>query len=233
MKRLLLASTLLAAVGASPAMAADTAIILWNTNDPGGFESATGTGSAAVATSNLDGVTITLSNVSKGTGPNELTEGNIQVTNTDSTAQTLKIIAGANGYPGPSTTFALTGTIGVTAGMADFGVQYAVDSANSLNGTSETLVGTGINSFDSGSLTGPFSFSKNLIGIDGVLGPYGMAEELTLTLQPGASVFVQGASMEAVAVVPEPSTWAMALGGFGLLGLLGWRKARTNRLATL
>jgi PEP-CTERM motif len=31
--------------------------------------------------------------------------------------------------------------------------------------------------------------------------------------------------------VPEPSTWAMGLLGFGGLGLIGWRKSRTNRLA--
>jgi hypothetical protein len=34
------------------------------------------------------------------------------------------------------------------------------------------------------------------------------------------------------AAVPEPSTWAMMLAGFGLLGLLGYRKTRgDNALA--
>ena len=232
MKRLLLAGTILGAIGATPALAADTAIILWNTSDPLGFESATGTGSAAIATSNLDGVTVTLSTVNRSTNPNQLTEGNILITNTDATAQTLKIIVGANGYTPGASEFQLTGTIGVISGGADLGVQYAVDSANTLNGLNETLVGAQINAFDSGALTGPFSFSDNLTGIDNVLGPYGMAEELTLVLQPGASIFVQGASMTASAV-PEPSTWAMMLGGFGLMGLLGWHKSRGQRLATL
>jgi hypothetical protein len=31
----------------------------------------------------------------------------------------------------------------------------------------------------------------------------------------------------AVAAIPEPSTWAMGLVGFGLLGLLGYRKTRS------
>jgi hypothetical protein len=29
-------------------------------------------------------------------------------------------------------------------------------------------------------------------------------------------------------VVPEPSTWAMLLIGFGLLGLFGYRKTRSD-----
>jgi hypothetical protein len=31
--------------------------------------------------------------------------------------------------------------------------------------------------------------------------------------------------------VPEPSTWAMLLGGFGLMSILGWSKSRRSRLA--
>lgn len=43
---------------------------------------------------------------------------------------------------------------------------------------------------------------------------------------------LQGSAMASAAgAVPEPSTWAMGLLGFGGLGLMGWRKTRTNRLA--
>ena len=81
-------------------------------------------------------------------------------------------------------------------------------------------------------MTGPFSFSANSPNVPfSVLGPYGMAEELQLTLQPGAFVGVQSISMNAVNGVPEPSTWAMMLGGFGLIALFGLRKRRTARFA--
>lgn len=230
MKKLLLAGTILTGIGATPALAANTAIILWNTADPLGFESATGTGSAAIATSNLAGITITLSTVNRTTSPNQLTEGNILIQNTDSAVQTLKIIAGANGFTPGANEFKLTGTIGVTSGIADLAGSFFADGTNSLNGTNETIVGVGLNSFDTGSLTGPFSFSKNLTGFDSVSGPYGMAEELTLTLQPGAKIFVQGESMVA-ASVPEPGTWAMLLAGFGLVGAIGLRKRRITRFA--
>ena len=59
-------------------------------------------------------------------------------------------------------------------------------------------------------------------------GPYGLAESLTLTLQPGAVVGVQNVSMD-VSAIPEPSTWAMGIAGFGLIGLLGLRKRKRNR----
>jgi hypothetical protein len=42
---------------------------------------------------------------------------------------------------------------------------------------------------------------------------------------------LQGSAMaSATGAVPEPSTWAMGLLGFGGLGLMGWRKSRRNRL---
>ena len=43
---------------------------------------------------------------------------------------------------------------------------------------------------------------------------------------------LEGSAMASAAgAVPEPSTWAMGLLGFGGLGLMGWRKSRTKRLA--
>lgn len=231
MRRLLLTTALLGAIGASPAIAADSALVIWNTSDPLGAETATGTGSASILSSNLDGVTVSVSSVQKGTNPNDLTEANINIDNTTGSVQTLKIIAGANGYVGPTTGFTLTGTIGSTLGGADLVGQYFADASNSLNGQSLSVTGTGLNSFNSGPLTGPQSFSFNGVGLDNLLAPYGLAEELTLTLQPGASVFVQGVSMDAVNTVPEPSTWAMLIAGFGLIGALGWHKKRTPRFA--
>ena len=217
MKRLILATGLLAAL-AAPAYAADTALILWNGLS---VETATGFGSAELIGSNLGGVTITLSSVKRTTGPNDLTEGNINIDNTTSTVETLHIIAGANGFVGPSGGFDLTGTIGVTSGKADLTGSYYVDGTNTLNGQSEIVVGTDIQNFDSLLLTGPKSFSFNGVGSDFVSGPYGLAEELTLTLQPGAAIFVQGVSMTSV---PEIPAWAMILAGFGLLGLVGRAK---------
>jgi hypothetical protein len=234
MKKLLLTTALLGAVGLSPAWAANTALTLWNDANPGGSETAIGTDTAILSGSNLGGITIQTSGAARFISPNNsLTESNLFVTNTTGVVQILDIIAGANGYLGPSGAFNASATILSGTGTIELTGNFYVDSANGLNGTNTgPVTGTQIGgTFDSGLLTGPFSFSSNSANVPFfVSGPYGMAESLQLTLQPGAFVGVQSISMDA-SPVPEPSTWAMLLGGFGLLGLLGLRKRSTPRFA--
>lgn len=231
MRDLLFGTTLLSGlVLALPANAANTALILWNAADPGGFEAATGTSSADIATSNLDGISVTLSFVNRTTNPNGLTEGNINVDNNTSTVQTLDLIAGANGYLGHNSTFTLSSTILASLGGANLSGSFFADNSDSLNGTSESVTGVDIGNFASGGLTGPHSFSFNGFGIDSVTGPYGLAESLTLTLQPGAQIGVQSISMDAV---PEPKTWALMGIGFAVMAFIGFKRSRKDRLATI
>lgn len=221
---------MLASLAAAPAMASNTAIIIWNAANPGDFESAVGTGQANLASSDFDGVTITLSRVNRLTTPNGLTEANINIDNTTNAVQVLRIIGGVNGLFGATNGFTLTGTIGGQNGFSDLAGSFYADAANSLNGENFAINGTLLKSFDSGGLSGTQSFSFNGFGPDALDGPYGLAESLTLTLQPGAGVFVQGMSMSASAV-PEPSTWAMGIAGFAIMAGLGWKRSRKDRLA--
>ena len=108
-------------------MAANTALVLWNDANPGDAETASGTDAAALVGSSLDGITISVSAATRETSPaNGLSEGNITITNTTGTVQTLDIIAGANGFLGPSSLFNLTGTIGVDSGSATLGGSFFV-----------------------------------------------------------------------------------------------------------
>ena len=233
MKRLLLTTALLAAVGASPAMAANTALVLWNGANPGDAETASGNDAAALIGSSLDGITISVSAASRATDPNGLSEGNITITNTTNTVQVLHIVAGANGFAGPSSDFNLTGTIGVDSGSATLGGSFFADNANTLNGTAAgSVTGTDIGDFLSAALNGPKSFSFNGSGVDAVTGPYGLAEEPDAHPSAGGRGWRPERLDGRVGTIPEPSTWVMMGGGFALLGLLGLRKRnRTPRFA--
>ena len=228
MRKLLIATTALIGV-IGTAHAADTALILWNSADPGSPETATGIGSADILTTSLGGISILASTANKDVMPNGLDASNIIIHNSDTTSQTLDFIVGANGYPGPSDKFKLSGTINLSAGGADLKGFYFADNTDTLNGTTESVTGVQINQFDTGTLSGPQAFSFNGFGSDAVTTPYGMAEWMQLTLAPGATIGVQSVSMEAV--VPEPRTWVLSLLGFGLLGVMGFRRSRAARYA--
>jgi hypothetical protein len=234
MRNILLGATLLAGLTAlaAPAMAANTAIILWNGANPGDSETGTGTGGAVLSSSDLDGITITVSNVNRETTPNGITENNVNIVNTTGTTQVLHIIAGANGFLGPSTGFGLSGTILTALGTADLAGSFFAAGDNALNGTTFSIDGVDVGNFDSGSLVGPHSFSFNGFGADALSGTYGLAESLTLTLGAGAQIGVQSISMDATNAVPEPSTWAMGIAGFAILAGMGWKRSRKDRLAT-
>ena len=104
MKKLLMTTAILTGLAASPAMAlGDTAIIMWNTANPGAtFESALGFGEADLALSNIGGVTITASSVQRGASPTDLTEANIGIRNT--TASTSRCCGLSPGRTATSTT---------------------------------------------------------------------------------------------------------------------------------
>ena len=194
---------------------------------------AIGTSTAVLSGSSLGGITISTSGVQRETVPNNgMTESNLFITNTTGTVQTLDILAGTNSFLGPNNLFNASATVLIASGQADLTGQFFVDPLNTLNGVNTgPVVGTQIGgTFDSGLLSGPFSFSANSPFVPfSVTGLYGMAESLQLTLQPGAFVGVQSISMDATNAVPEPSTWAMGIAGFGLLALLGLRKRRVSR----
>ena len=224
-----------AVVTASPALAADSALTLWNSSNPGGAVTAIGTTTAVLSGSSLGGITISTSGVLRETVPsNGMTESNLFITNTTGTVQTLDILAGTNSFLGPNNAFNASATILIGTGSAELTGEFFVDALNTLNGVNTgPVVGTQIGgTFDSGLLSGPFSFSANNPNVPfSVTGLYGMAEELQLTLQPGAFVGVQSISMNATNAVPEPSTWALMGAGFSLIALLGLRKRRLPRFA--
>ena len=233
MKNLLVAGCVIAGFGIGSmhsAEAANTALILWNGADPADAEAATGVGSASLLGSNLDGITITVSNVNRETNPNGITESNINLDNTTGSVQVLHIIAGANGFLGPSKEFGLSATILTALGASNLTGSFFADNTNSLNGESFGVTGNGHRRLSPESaFNGPRSFSFNGDGFDSVTGPLraGGEPDPDLAGRGRRSAFNRSRwTPWAVPGTPHVGD-AMAM-GFGLLALLGVKRKRTR-----
>jgi hypothetical protein len=156
--------------------------------------------------------------------------GIIDITNTAGIGQTLNMIVGANDFASFAWDFSFAGRFLASSGVYDLQGSFFTDAFDSLNGLSTTVSVNGVDfsDFDTGIMTGPDagSFSGSALNL-GVSGYYGVAGRLSLFLSPGASLAIEGFSIEDQAVteppaVPEPTTWAMFIVGFGMINLL-WR----------
>jgi hypothetical protein len=163
-------------------------------------------------------------------GPDSLSVSSLTITNLGKHTETLKMAVGDTGFLGPiglirsSGSGTFTNDVGGKATLSFFAdvtnTQPAVN-ASDLPGTN--LFSTGLTV-----MTAPDSFAGTHDSTFVASGPFSMAEGVTLSILPGASVTGFNQSMTAV---PEPKTWAMLLLGFGLLGLVGFKRKRAQRLA--
>lgn len=94
-----------------------------------------------------------------------------------------------------------------------------------FNGTSITSLGTMLaqHSFPAGDVSDHFGPIVSLLG-----------SALTSDAQSYAITFTAAGqssndSIQIKTAIPEPSTWAMLLGGFAFIALVGWRKAKWPR----
>ena len=87
----------------------------------------------------------------------------------------------------------------------------------SLNGGSEALSATSVSSVLNGGVSDLHTYTWDLSGVSTPITSY------TLTLSAGFSQ-VLALQVDQVAAVPEPSTYAMALGGLALVGMMTRRR---------
>jgi hypothetical protein len=200
---------------------------MWNSGHVEDAVTESGTGKVVVGPQNLDGIT-TSSSFAKQTETfkSDLTTRVIDITNTADISQTFNMIVGANDFSGFAWDFSFAGRYLASLGAYDLQGSFFTNSFDSLNGLSTTVTGDDFSDFDTGLMTGPNagSFSGSAINWT-VQGDYGVAERLSLFLSPGASVAIRGISIEDQAVteppaIPEPTTWAMLILGFGMMALL-------------
>jgi hypothetical protein len=129
MNRFLLAATAACALAVSSgAYASNIAITIWNTANPGGAVTGTGTDNVVIGNENLNGVTVDGSLGTRLTGPNEINGAQFFLDNTTNASQTIELAVGAIGYLGSDNKYHQSATINLQNGSADLAGGYFVDA---------------------------------------------------------------------------------------------------------
>jgi hypothetical protein len=161
---------------------------------------------------------------------NSLQLSSSAITNEGLTPITVKLLASDTGFLPPvsfirdSASLTFNDAVGSGPSMlqfwADHGDLQGANPTNTPGALLETVFGT--------PLTDPDSFSgSNLAAfING--SPFSMTEGASLALRGSASI--TGFNQSMTSGIPEPKTWAMAIIGFGLMALMGLKRARKDRL---
>lgn len=176
-------------------------------------------------------VQITLATSAFG-APNLLTLSSSNIENLSGAPISIKLLASDTGFVAPvsfvkeSSSLTFNDAVGSPASFEKFWADAAdVQGANPSN-TPGTLLFTATGT----PVQNPDSFDGTHVSAFGALAPFSMTEGANLNLIAGGSV--TGFSQNMQSGVPEASTWAMLIAGFGLMALTAWRAKRKDpRLA--
>ena len=167
-------------------------------------------------------------------GTDQISFSNLTIANTGATTGHLSMVTSDTSFAGPVAFIRESGSLTFNDGIGSplSTIAFFADKANG-QGAGGGLLTPGTELFHvSGTPThDPDSFSGSALDPFFSTAPFSMTEAATLGMVGGSSVTGFNQAMEAG--VPEPSTWAMLVAGFGLLGLFGLKKARTERLSAI
>ena len=113
-------------------------------------------------------------------------------------------------------------------GAPDSTLAFFADTLDRQGANPLNTPGTLLESVSGHALTDPDSFAGSRIAAFDASGPFSMTESASLALRADGSITGFNQAMESG--VPEPSTWALLLAGFGVLSMLGIRKRTGHRL---
>jgi hypothetical protein len=242
MKNFLLASTLLAAVGVTPAYAT---LQLSITADGQTFtcsdgelscDQSGGANNLLTINTSIGGafVQLTLTQATFG-ATNELELSASSIVNQSGAPLTISLEASDTGFVNPVTHINDSGslTFNDAVGSGQSSLAFFADHANGQGapGTPGTL----LEQVFGAPLTDPDSFAGSNDAAFLANAPFSMTEQANLTLISGGSITGFNQSMTSSAV-PEPSTWALLGIGFATMALAGVKRRKAylkgNRLAT-
>ena len=241
MRNLLLAGTLLAAVGASPAHARLQIAITEGASTFTCFDGqltcdqSGGANNLLLVNTTVGGAFVQIAlTQSLFTGPSELQLSASSIENLTAVPITIGLIASDTDYAGPVKAInnSASLTFNSNVGASDSTLSFFADKTNIQGANPTNTPGTLLESVAGHAVTDPDSFSGSLISPFASLGLFSMTESASLVLRSEGSITGFNQSMETVPV-PEPKTWALLGVGFGLMALLGVKRSRKDRLATV
>jgi PEP-CTERM motif len=176
-------------------------------------------------------VQLTLAQSSFG-AHNELQLSSSDIENTLGVPITVTLLASDTGFTAPVSFIANSGslTFNANVGAPDSTLSFFADPLDRQGANPNNTPGALLESVSGHALTDPDSFAGSRVSAFDAAAPFSMTEGASLALRSGGSITGFNQAMESG--VPEPSTWAMLLAGFGFLSMLGMRKrTRQHRLA--
>jgi hypothetical protein len=145
---------------------------------------------------------------------------------------TIGLVASDNNFLGPVGSIIESGslTFNSAVGSGASSVSFFADTANGQGANPTNTPGVLLDTVSGTPVTDPDSFSGTKTQAFITSSPFSMTESANLNLIAGGSITGFDQSMTTGAI-PEPSTWAMLVAGFGLMAFGAFRKRRSARLA--
>jgi hypothetical protein len=157
---------------------------------------------------------------------NELQLSSSNIENTTGAPLTVTLLASDTGFLSPVRFVNNSGslTFNSNVGAPNSTLSFFADTLNRQGANPTNTPGSLLESVSGHAATDPDSFSGSLVTPFDANAPFSMTEGAALALRADGSVTGFNEAMQTG--VPEPSTWAMALLGFGALMLFGLRDKR-------
>jgi hypothetical protein len=159
--------------------------------------------------------------------PNILQLSSSNIVNETGAPLTITMVASDTSFVGPVTAVLESGslTFNDAVGSSASSLKFWADPLNRQGANPLNTPGILLDTVSGTPTTNPDSFSGSLLSPFSSLGSFSMTEGASLNLIGGGSITGYNQAMQTGAI-PEPSTWAMMIAGFGLVGLLGLRRRR-------
>jgi hypothetical protein len=154
----------------------------------------------------------------------QLSSSNIE--NTLGVPITVTLLASDTGFVAPVSFIQNSGslTFNANVGAPDSTLKFWADITNTQGANPTNTPGTLLETVSGHAVTDPDSFSGSKVAAFDASDPFSMTEGAALVLRADGSV--TGFNQSMTTGVPEASTWAMLIAGFGSLALAGWRSRK-------